>query len=137
METLGEYLDRVMRQKNLTPKELAKRCKVTDSYIGRVRKGTSDNLTVQTMVMLAEGLEVNAHEIFTAASGIPVDEASHMDPLLLLHQIQKLIHNPAGFEVLQQWLQLPSRKQKRLLDFIAFLNQQQPKPKPENKSRKK
>lgn len=135
MESLGEYLDRMMRQKNLTPKELAKRCKVTDSYIGRIRKGASDNLTVQTMVMLAKGLGVNAHDIFTAASGIPIDQASHMDPLLLLHQLQRLMHDPTGFDALQQWLQLPSRKQKRLLDFIAFLNQPQPKSK--IKSRKK
>lgn len=61
METLGKYLDRVMRQKKLAPKELAKRCNVTDSYIGRVLKGKSDNLTVKTMVTLAEGMGVNAH----------------------------------------------------------------------------
>ena len=135
MEKLGKYLDRVMRQKKLTPKELARRCNVTDSYIGRVLKGDSGNLTVKTMVALAEGLGVNAHDVFTAASGIPVDEAAHIDPHLLLHQIQKLIHDPTGFKVLQQWLQLPSRKQKRLLDFIAFLNDQQPKNK--TRSRKK
>jgi transcriptional regulator with XRE-family HTH domain len=135
METLGEYLDRMMRQKNLTPKELAKRCKVTDSYIGRIRKGESDNLTVQTMVMLANGLGVNPHDIFTAASGTPVDRASHMDPLLLLHQLQELIHEPTGLEVLRQWLQLPSGKQERLLGFIAFLNQ--PRPEPKNEAREK
>src|ERR1051325_3146621 len=94
MERLGEYLDRIMRQKNLTPKELAKRCKVTDSYIGRVRKGAADNLTVQTMVTLAKGLEVNAHDIFTAASGVAVDESSRVDPLLLLDQIQKRPQKP-------------------------------------------
>ncbi len=127
MESLGEYLDRIMRQKNLTPKELAKRCKVTDSYIGRVRKGTAGNLTVQTMVTLAKGLGVNAHDIFTAASGVAIDENSHVDPLVLLDQIQKLLQEPTGLDVLRQWLQLPPERQRTLLDLIDFLNERQPK----------
>src|SRR5438270_13802485 len=112
METLGEYLDRLMRQRSLTPKELARRCKVTDSYIGRVRKGAAANLTVQTMVTLAKGLGVNAHEVFTAASGIPINEEAHIDPLLLLDDIQKLIHEPTGLDVLRQWLELSSGERK-------------------------
>jgi transcriptional regulator with XRE-family HTH domain len=135
METLGEYLDRMMRQQNLTPKELARRCKVTDSYIGRVRKGTSANLTVQTMVTLARGLGVNAHDIFTAASGIPVDEEAHIDPLQLLDHIHKLIREPSGVNMLQLWPELSSSKRQTLLDLIVYLKGQQVDPK--GKSRKK
>src|SRR5690242_16950914 len=126
METLGAYIDRVMRQKRIKPKALARRCGVTDSYIGRVLKGQSANLTVKTMVMLARGLGVNAHEIFTAASGIPAVAAAQLDPLLLLDHLQKLAHNPTGFAVLQQWLQLPTKKRKQLLEFIVCLNEPQP-----------
>src|SRR4051812_35483059 len=108
METLKEYLDRVMRQKKLKLVDLAKRCHVSDSYIGKVRSGRSGNLTVQTMLTLARGLEVNPHDIFTAASGVPVDETAHIDPRLLLDQIQKLLHDPNGYEVLRQWLELSS-----------------------------
>lgn len=135
METLGNYLDRMLRQKKLTPKELAKRCNLTDSYIGRLIKGKSDNLTVKTIVTLAEGLGVHAHEVFAAASGIPANEASHINPLLLLDHMQELINDPIGFEVLRQWLQLPSKQQKPLLDFIIFLNEQPAKAK--GKSRKR
>jgi len=127
MESLGEYLDRVMRQKGLTPKELARRCNVTDSYIGRVRKGAAGNLTVQTMVTLARGLGVNAHDIFAAASGVPVDEGARVDPLALLDQMQKLFHEPTSLEMLRQWLQLPTEQQRTLLDLIAFLNERQSK----------
>ena len=125
METLREYLERVMRHKRLTPKELAKRCKVTNSYIGRILKGKYGNLSVKTIVALSEGLGVNAHEVFTAASGVPTDEAMHIDPHLLLAQIQKLIHNPIGYDVLKQWLRLSSEKQKTVLELIDFLNEQQ------------
>src|SRR5205085_5394779 len=127
METLGEYLDRMMRQRNLTPKELARRCAVTDSYIGRVRKGTSDNLTVQTMVTLANGLEVNPHEIFTAASGIAPDEEDRVDALLLLDHVMKLIQEPGGFAVLRQWLDLSSARRRTLQDFLVYLGDQQPR----------
>ncbi|HJQ27559.1 MAG TPA: helix-turn-helix domain-containing protein [Blastocatellia bacterium] len=129
MESLGEYLDRLMRQKNLTPKELARRCKVTDSYIGRVRKGASGNLTVQTMMTLAKGLGVNAHDIFTAASGIPPEEDLPIDPLLLLDHMQKLIHDRNGLDVLRQWLDLSSSERQTLHDFLAYLNDQPDKAK--------
>ena len=129
MERLGEYLDRLMRQKNLTPKELARRCKVTDSYIGRVRKGASGNLTVQTMMTLAKGLGVNAHDIFTAASGIPPDDDAHIDPLLLLDHMQKLIHDRTGMDVLRQWLELSSSERQTLHGFLAYLNEQPPEAK--------
>src|SRR2546423_15375944 len=135
MESLGEYLDRLMRQKNLTPKELARRCNVTDSYIGRVRKGASGNLTVQTMTTLAKGLGVNAHDIFTAASGVPLDEGAPIDPLLLLDHMQKLIHDRTGLAVLRQWLELSSSERQTLHDFLAYLNEQPARAK--GKARKK
>jgi hypothetical protein len=92
-----------------------------------VRKGAAGNLTVQTMVTLAKGLQVNAHDIFTAASGVAVDESSRVDPLVMLDQIQKLLQEPTGLDVLRQWLQLPPDRQRTLLDLIDFLNERQPK----------
>jgi transcriptional regulator with XRE-family HTH domain len=135
METLKEYLDRVMRQKNLKLVDLAKRCQVSDSYIGKLRSGRSDNLTVRTMLTLANGLGVNAHDVFTAASGVASNNASHLDPLVLLEQMQKLIHNPRGLEVLQKWFQLPPEQQQKLFDLLDCINQQPAKAK--KKSRKK
>lgn len=61
METIGQYLDRVMRQKNLSPKEVARACGITNSYIGRIIKDKGGNLSVKTIVALAEGLEVDPH----------------------------------------------------------------------------
>jgi DNA-binding Xre family transcriptional regulator len=135
METLKEYLDRVMRQKNLKLVDLAKRCQVSDSYIGKLRSGRSGNLTVQTMLTLAKGLEVNPHDIFTAVSGVAVDDASHMDPLVFLEHMQKLVHHPRGLEVMQKWFQLPPEKQQKLFDLMICLSQQTAKVK--KKSRKK
>jgi transcriptional regulator with XRE-family HTH domain len=135
METIGEYLVRVMRQKNLDPVELAKRCGLTSSYIGRLRNGKLDNPTVQTMVTLAKALDVNAHEIFAAASGIAVSQAPLIDPLLLLEAMQKLISDPAGFDLLRQLLNFSPDERKALFDYFEYLKKKPTKSK--GKSHKK
>src|ERR1044071_318583 len=81
MESLAAYLDRLMRQQNITPKALAKRCGLTDSYIIRIRNGSADNLTVETIVKLASGLEINPHELFARASGVAVCKDVPVDTL--------------------------------------------------------
>ena len=124
METLSQYLERVLRQKNLSPKDVAKKCGLTNSYIGRITKGQGGNLSVDTIVKLASGLGVDAHEIFTAASGIAPRDTTGIDPLLILDLIQKVISDPKGMELLREWLQLPAKKQRSLFDFIKFLNEQ-------------
>lgn len=120
METLAEYLDRLMRQKNVTPKQLAQHCKLTDNTIARFRKGALTNPTVETILELAQALEVNAHDIFAAASGVPISEAPQIDPQLLLDQMQKLIIDTNGFEVLRQLLTFSPDERKRLLDYMEY-----------------
>lgn len=120
METLAEYLDRLMRQNHLTAKELAKRCGLADGYISRVRKGSSGNLTVGTIMKLATALNVNPHEIFSAASGVAASEASPIDPHLLLDQMQKLITDTNGLELLRQLLSCSPEERKLLLDYIEY-----------------
>ncbi len=129
METLSKYLERVMRQKGLSPKDVARRCGLTNSYIGRITKGQGGNISVDTIIKLATGLGVDAHEIFTAASGIPIKNTG-IDPLLLLDLIQKAISDPKTINLMREWLDLPANKQKSLFDFIRFLNE---KPKKKRK----
>jgi transcriptional regulator with XRE-family HTH domain len=135
METLAEYLVRLMRQKHLTPVDLARRCGLTDSYVGRLCKSTSANLTVDTITKLAMALEVNAHEVFTAAAGIAVSEAPQIDPLLLLEAMQKLISDPAGFDLLRQLLNFSPDERQTLLDYFEYFKQ--PPSKGKGKSSKK
>jgi transcriptional regulator with XRE-family HTH domain len=135
METLGQYLERILHQRKLTPKEAAKKCGITDSYIGRIIKGQGGNYSVETILALADGLEVDPHEVFAAATSRPIQEESGLvDPLFIIDLIQKLLVEPSGLEVLRQWIKLSKRNQDKLLEFIQFLNEQKPKKK---KSRKK
>ena len=123
METLADYLDRLMRQKNVTPKQLAQHCNLTDNTIARFRKGGLINPTVATILELAKVLEVNAHDIFAAASGVSVSEAPQIDPQLLLDQMQKLLTDTNGVEVLRQLLGFSPDERKRMLDYMEHFRQ--------------
>src|SRR6185295_14924844 len=123
METLAEYLDRVMRQKNIDPVELAKRSGLTDSYIGRLRNGKGGNLTVETILKLATGLGVNPHELFTAASGVPPSEKPQTDLLVVLDQMRRLATDENGTEALGHFLRFSSDERKKMLDYVVYCKQ--------------
>src|SRR5438128_8711672 len=117
METLAEYLDRVMRQQNLTPTELAKRSQLNDHTINRFRRGVLNNPTVETILKLAKGLDVNPHELFTAASGIAVSETPPIDPLEMLDGLRMVVSHAVGLEMMRQVVKLsPDQRQMRLGD---------------------
>ena len=132
METLAEYLDRLMRQQNLTPKALAKRCGLTDSYIIRIRNGTADNLTVDTIVKLANGLEVNPHELFARASGVSVSEDVPVDTLLLLDTMQQVAADPPSLEMVRLLMSFTPSERQTLMAYLTATNPPKGKGKPES-----
>ena len=128
METLAEYLGRLMRQQNLTPKALAKRCGLTDSYIIRIRNGSADNLTVETIVKLANGLEVNAHELFARASGVAAGEDVPVDTLLLLDTMQMVAADPPSLETVRLLMNFTPDERQTLVAYLTANNRPEGKP---------
>ena len=133
METLGQYLERILHQRKLTPKQAAKKCGITDSYLGRIIKGKGGKHSLEIILALADGLELNPHEVFSVATGRPLQKDRLVDPLFIIDLIQRMLTEPRGLEVLEQWVRLSKQDKERLIEFIGFLNQRQPKKK---KSRK-
>ena len=127
MSKLSDYLDRIMRQKNLTAKEMARRCNLTDSYIGRMRKGEHGDIGVNTIVELSKGLDVDAHEVFAGATGIPVSETSGIDAASILDLAGKVINNPASFDLLRQVVNMQPEHIQVLLGYLGHLNAPQGK----------
>src|SRR5438128_12055235 len=123
IETLAEYLGRLMRQQNLPPKAVAKRCGLTDSYIIRIRNGSADNLTVETIVKLANGLEVNAHELFARASGVAAGEDVPVDTLLLLDLMQMVVAEPPSLELVRQVMSLTPDERQTLMAYLTATSQ--------------
>ena len=72
-ENLSSYVQRIMREKGLKRSDVARNSgdKIAGSYVGRIIAGTVKNLSVEKIEALARGLDVDAHEIFTASIGRP------------------------------------------------------------------
>lgn len=74
-ETLPDYIRRVISEKNLNYREVARRSggAITHSAVHDIINGRSKDYKVSTLKGLAKGLEVSEEEIFAVARGKSVD----------------------------------------------------------------
>ena len=110
-ETLAEYLKRVMHQKNLKVADVQASSGLSQGYINEVLRGAKTNLTIETIGILAEALDIDGFELFAAAYGKTPDSIT-VDPHLLADTIQKLILNPDLIELVQNTAKLKSQNHK-------------------------
>lgn len=132
-ESLAEYVTRVMHQKNLKPGDVHKNSeeKISGSYVARVAKGTMTNLTIESLIALAQGLKVSPFDILAAACGESPD-AESVDPMLLVDTMRKLVMNPKLIMVVQELASFSPEQQVGVLKSLELLNK-----KPKGKSKKK
>jgi transcriptional regulator with XRE-family HTH domain len=125
-ESLSEFVQRIMRQSNLSMRDVHKQSgkKIAASYISRIVNGRVRNLSVDKIAILAEGLGVDAFEVFAAAYGKSPVNKSGVDPLLLLDTMQQALRNPDALEVLQRWLHLSPEDQASFLRWLRVLSEQ-------------
>jgi transcriptional regulator with XRE-family HTH domain len=95
METLAEYVDRVMKEKNLKSLDVEARSieagnRITDSYVDNIIKGVNKNLSIVKLNALADGLGVDKVELFKVASGIK-DPDETWTPQSLIRLLQKIL----------------------------------------------
>src|ERR1044072_6400048 len=128
-ETLGEYVKRMTEQKGISLRELERRSggRVTGSHLSKITKGSSKNVTVETVVGLALGLDVDPHEVLSIASGHSIKEATEADSvdlLMLADAMKKLASSPQLLEVIRAWAKMSDKQQKALLESLRFVNGQ-------------
>jgi transcriptional regulator with XRE-family HTH domain len=127
-ETLGEYVKRMTQQKGLSLRELERRSggRVTGSHLSKIVHGSSKNITVETVIGLALGLDVNPHEVFSIASGYIQKEASEadsVDPLVLADAVKTLATKPQLLDVIREWSRMGDKEQKIVFDSMRFVNE--------------
>ena len=120
-ETLAEYLDRMFKQRNLKAGDVAKKTKLSPSYISRLLNGEKANMTVETIGVMVEALDLDPLELFTVAYGKPVSVKPGIDPLLLADTIQKLISKPELIELVQSAARLSPKQQKAIFGTVRAL----------------
>ena len=124
-ETLSQYVQRILRQKKLKLADVERRCgkTITASYISRIIKGTVTNLTVEKIEALARGLNVDAHQIFTAAVGKPPHKAGRqhaIDAAVFVDTVQKLLTHPEMLEIVQLFGRISTTERQTLLGTLKY-----------------
>jgi transcriptional regulator with XRE-family HTH domain len=135
-ETLADYLDRMLKQRNLKPKDVAERSGLSASYISRLLNGEKTNLTVETIGILVEALDLDPLELFTVAYGKPIAIRPGIDPLLLADTFQKLVANPKLIEMVQNASKLSPRYEKTILETVRVMALPGTRQKPKKKNKK-
>ena len=127
MDSLSAFVRRVIRQKNLSIRDIQTRAggpdKIAASYISRIINAKVTNLSVDKLTVLAEGLGVDPFELFAAAtSRKPRSASGGVDALELIDTLQQAVGNPRSLEVVRRWLRLGPEYQSAVLNWIRFLS---------------
>jgi transcriptional regulator with XRE-family HTH domain len=74
VETLAQYVTRVMQEKKLRPKDVERRSggEIDDAYVIKIMKGITTNPSISKTQALAQGLGVDEEELFRVARGLPL-----------------------------------------------------------------
>lgn len=62
LSRFGTNLSKFRKSKNLSLRELAKRCDIDFSSIGKMERGTV-NVSIMTIALLADGLEIHPKKL--------------------------------------------------------------------------
>lgn len=65
METIGDKIKKLIKEKDMTQEELARKADIPYATLLKILNGTVENPTVKTMQKLAMALEVSVDELLT------------------------------------------------------------------------
>jgi transcriptional regulator with XRE-family HTH domain len=120
IETLAEYLKRIMRERKMKVGDLVAASGLSQTYLNSLLRGAQTNLTIETIAALSQALGVEGFEIFTAAYGKAPDKTS-VDLHVLVDAINKLILNPMLVELVHNTSKLESNRQAVVYDAARML----------------
>lgn len=117
-ERLADYVRRVVKQKQLKLRDVERRSggDITNGYISGIITGRISNVSLGKLQALARGLEVDVHELFSAAVGEPPPDAdtaasdSRPDFFWLLGILQEAAKNPTIVRLLQELMEMTPRE---------------------------
>lgn len=129
-ENLSQYVQRILRQKKLSLADVERNSdkEITSSYISRIIKGTVTNLSVERIVALARGLDVDPHEIFTVSVGQPPGNAAdkhRIDPAVFVDTVHKLLINPELLELFQLLGGITNKEREALILTLRYIDKSQ------------
>lgn len=133
-KSLSQYLQLLMKERGLKLADIERKCKgkLSNSYLSKIVRGEAENLTIEAIDILAEGLDIDGYELFAIAYGKPPRKqggatVSTIDPLLFVEAVQKLAVNPQLIEVIRVWSGLPPEHQADVLLSLYSISRRESK----------
>jgi transcriptional regulator with XRE-family HTH domain len=131
LETLSEYVKRVMTEKRLTLREVARLSggRITQGYVGGIVQGLHTNPSVEKLKALAAGLGVDENEAFRVARGLEAKLPSTTEELnrdreanlAFLDMMKNTVDDPVLMRILHLALHLSPDARATALKFVVVL----------------
>lgn len=130
-ENLSQLVTRVVRQKKLSLRQVQERSggQIEKSYISRIMTGNVKNITLEKLVALARGLDLDPHMLFAAYYFRPRDPTGEPHDVIELSLtefaalMQKVAVNPKFVEIVEEVVKLqPGEQTAAMLRYALYLN---------------
>jgi transcriptional regulator with XRE-family HTH domain len=122
MEELRKYIQEFLDKTGLPRLQIEKRSggKIKDSTIEDILSGRTKSISVDKLNALAEGMGVDAIELFKVASGKKTG-FKHDDPWpshILVKTVEAIISSPELTEIVKDAVSMKSKERKALLAYL-------------------
>lgn len=125
VETLGEYVKRILDEKQLTMYDVEVRSekRIADAYVANVLSGVAKNLTVDKLKALAAGLGEPEDDVFKVARRLPPDYEEDQGGELwstggIIKAIEKVMATPEMTKILRAMMQMSLKEMRVMLKYI-------------------
>ncbi len=129
VETLAQYVSRIMREKGLKHNEVKRMSggRITDGYVRGIMTGKARNPSVDKLKALGRGLGVSEEEIFKVARGLAVRgesgrQADQSDYRVIVDLMSAALKNRTLKELLSEAARLPLDAQEEAVRMLKYLN---------------
>jgi transcriptional regulator with XRE-family HTH domain len=136
-ENLTQLVRRVIRQKNLTLRQVQEKAggRIDESYVSRIMSGNTKNISLDKLIALAHGIEQDPHALFTAYYGCPPaskqqpQEVFELNVPEFISLMQKVSVNPELIEIIKEALELQPEECAAAIRYVSYLNERKRKAK--------
>jgi transcriptional regulator with XRE-family HTH domain len=116
-ENLADYVRRIIRQKQLKLRQVERDSgdQITNGYVSGIINGKINNVSLEKLLALAKGLNVDPYELFAAAIGEQRQTANELSPYnppdahLLMELMQEMANTPDLMKMVHAVVQMPSK----------------------------
>lgn len=129
-EDLSQLIRRVVREKNLKLRDVESKSggRIAQSYVSRLMTGNVRNLTIEKLIALARGLDMDPHALFTAAHGHAqqlADESNIVEEMGALEfaiLMRKVASSPDLMQIVKRVAHLKPEEGLSVLSYIESLS---------------